>query len=110
MSDEYLNMKSKCGSPYGKVSYFEVIKEVSLQISNNLKNRLWGQINVYYNNFTDTLEVTIKNRALNAEPFRYSHSDFSVDLMYKADSKVLSQFILNEYREYLERYFWRKYY
>jgi hypothetical protein len=107
---EYIKNKSKLSAPYGKVVYFEAIKEISTQISNILKNRVWGQINVHYNNFTDTLEVSISNRALNAEPFRYSHSDFSVDLMYKVDSKVLSQFILNEYREYLDMYFWRKYY
>lgn len=73
-----------------------------------VKSKVWGYVKAYYNNFTDTLEITIQNRALNSESFRYSFSNFSQEVKNGTSATVIANFILKEYNEYIYMYFWKR--
>lgn len=89
------------------VAGFEGIKAFSTALALALKEKLWGNVMVHYNPRQDCLDISIKNRALYAEPFRYSYPKFSKEMMHGLSSGVVAAHILNEYRDYVNRYFWR---
>lgn len=86
---------------------FEAIKCFSTNLAMLLKDKVWGNVTVHYNPTLDSLDIIIKNRALYAEPFRYSYPRFSDEMRHGTSSGVICAFLLGEYREYINRYFWR---
>lgn len=86
---------------------FEAIKCFSTNLAAALKDKVWGNVSVHYNPALDTLDIIIKNRALYAEPFRYSYPRMSEEMKQGMSSAVIASFILSEYRDYINRYFWR---
>ncbi|MBO7712914.1 MAG: hypothetical protein J6S85_05055 [Methanobrevibacter sp.] len=88
---------------------FEAYRDFSQNLSMELSCEIHGKINAHYNPITDAMQVTIINRALNIEPFRFTQPYFSRDMANGISSSTLSRFILKEYREYIELYIFKKY-
>lgn len=88
--------------------YFEAIRDVCANISENLKTSVYGKVYVHYDNYADSLHVTIKNRAFNGNEFEMDHANFSREIRLGTPANVLANFILKEYRDYINMYFYRK--
>lgn len=93
----------------GNYCYFEAIRDICTKISDEIKANIYGKINVHYDNFSDTLRVRISNRAFNGNEFEMNLEFFSKEIHLGTSANVLANYILSEYRDYVEMYFWRKY-
>lgn len=71
--------------------------------------KVHGTVHAHYNQFTDILEISISNRVLNIEPFRYHHPKLSKDMQNGISSEVISRFVIKEYKDYVNLYIFKKY-
>lgn len=74
-----------------------------------LQMEVHGKVYAHYNRFTDILEVSITNRVLNIEPFRYHYSHLSRDMHNGISSEVISRFVVKEYHDYVDLYIFKRY-
>lgn len=93
-------MESKVG--------FEAIKNFSTNLYLYITGAVWGYVNVHYNPITDCLEISIKNKAFNMEPFRMTYPEFSKEMRYGCSSGLIGNHVLSEYRDYLDMYIYKR--
>lgn len=86
----------------------EAIKCFSTNLYLYITGAVWGRVNVYYNQITDCLEITIKNRAFNTEPFRMTYPYFSKELRLGCSSGLIGNHVLSEYRDYINQYLYKR--
>lgn len=87
---------------------FELIKTLSSNVALSLRGAVWGNISVHYSPILDSLEIQIKNRALAIEPFRYTYPELSKEVKLGLSSSTIANFVLSEYRDYVEMYIWKR--
>lgn len=73
-----------------------------------IQARVHGTISCYYNKVRDILEVQISNRALNINSFIHLEPDFSHSFKEGIRSNILAARILDEYRNYVNLYIFKK--
>lgn len=78
-------------------------------VTTDIQSSVHGKVNCRYNSFTDTMEISISNRALNIEPFRYNYMYFSREMKHGISSSVIAHFIVKEYKEYVDLYIFKRY-
>lgn len=99
-----------------KVSYDDIERIISADaikcFTTNLylyiSGAVWGFVNVHYNPITDCLEISIKNKAFNMEPFRMTYPEFSKEMRYGCSSGLIGNHILEEYRDYINLYIYKR--
>lgn len=87
---------------------FEAVNDFSTNLYLNIREKVHGKVNVYYNKVSDCLEVYIYNRALNFEPFHFTYPTFFASIQQGVSSFELSKKILSEYRKYINLYIWKE--
>ena len=87
---------------------FEAVNDFSTNLYLNIREKVHGKVNVYYNKVSDCLEVYIYNRALNFEPFHFTYPTFFASIQQGVSSFELSKKILTEYRKYINLYIWKE--
>ena len=89
--------------------FMESIEILSKNIVTLLQMGVHGKVYAHYNRFTDILEVSITNRVLNIESFRYHYANLSRDMHNGISSEVISRFVIKEYQDYINLYIFKKY-
>ena len=97
------------GVPPYRTDAFESFEIISKNIVSELQTSVHGKVHAHYNRITDILEVSITNRALNAEPFRFHYYRLSSDMKNGISASVIAKFALKEYHEYVDMFFFKKY-
>ena len=87
---------------------FEAIKNFSTNLYLYITGAVWGYVNVHYNPITDCLEISIKNKAFNMEPFRMTYPEFSKEMRFGCSSGLIGNHVLQEYRDYLDMYIYKR--
>lgn len=87
---------------------FEAVNDFSTNVYLNIREKVHGKVNVYYNKVSDCLEVYIYNRALNFEPFHFTFPTFYSSMLHGVSSFELSKKILLEYKRYVNLYIWKE--
>lgn len=87
---------------------FEAIKTFSTNLYLHLTGAVWGYVNVHYNPVTDCMEITIKNRAFNMEPFRMTYPEFSKEMRFGTSSGLIGHAVLQEYEAYIDQYIFKR--
>lgn len=87
---------------------FEAVNDFSTNLYLNIREKVHGKVNVYYNKVSDCLEVYIYNRALNFEPFHFTYPTFFANIQQGLSSFELSKKVLTEYRKYINLYIWKE--
>lgn len=91
-----------------KPEFFEGIKTFCTNVYLYISGAVWGKVTVYYNEYTDCVEITIKNRFFNCEPFHMTYPEFSKEMRHGISSGLIGNFVLSEYRSYLDNYIYKK--
>lgn len=89
--------------------FMESVEILSKNIVTLLQMEVHGKVYAHYNRFTDILEVSVTNRVLNIEPFRYHYANLSRDMKNGISSEVISRFVIKEYQDYINIYIFKKY-
>ena len=89
--------------------FMESVEILSKNIVTLLQMEVHGKVYAHYNRFTDILEVSVTNRVLNIEPFRYHYANLSRDMKNGISSEVISRFVIKEYQDYVNLYIFKKY-
>ena len=92
-----------------RVAGHEAIVIFAKNVASDIQSSVHGKVNCHYNTFTDTMEITISNRVLNIEPFRYSYMYFSREMKHGISSSVIARFVVKEYKEYIDLYIFKRY-
>lgn len=98
-------MKTPAGT---NVSIHQGAIQLAIKISQDLRERVWGYVNVSYNSIDDSFYIKISNRVFNSEPFHFYFNFVSNEMARGTSSSVISQYILNEYRDYVNMYIYKK--
>lgn len=86
---------------------FEAVKNFSTNLYLYITGAVWGYVNVHYNPITDCLEISIKNRAFNMEPFRMTYPEFSKEMRFGTSSGLIGHHVLQEYQSYINQYLFK---
>lgn len=86
---------------------FEAINTFSTNLYLYITGAVWGRVNVYYNIATDCLEIFIKNRAFNTEPFHMTYPEFSKEMRFGTSSGLIGNHVLQEYQDYINKYLFK---
>lgn len=86
----------------------EGINNFCTNLSLYIKGAVWGYVNIHYNPVQDCLEIMIKNRAFNLEPFRMTYPMFSKEMRTGVSSGLIGAHILSEYKDYIDMYFYKR--
>lgn len=97
------------GVPPCRTDIHESYEIISRNIVSDLQSSVHGKVFCHYNRWNDILEVSITNRALNAEPFRYHYYNLSRDMNNGITSTIIARFVVKEYQDYVSMFFFRKY-
>lgn len=92
-----------------RVAGYEAIVILAKNVASDIQSSVHGKVNCHYNTFTDTMEISISNRVLNIEPFRYNYMYFSREMKHGISSSVIARFVVKEYKEYVDLYIFKKY-
>ena len=92
-----------------RTDFMEAIEILCKNISGDVQSSVHGKAHAHYNKFTDVLEVTISNRVLNVEPFRYHYYNLSRDMKNHISSEVIARFVVKEYNDYVDMYIFKRY-
>lgn len=92
-----------------RTDFMEAIEILCKNISSDVQTSVHGKAHAHYNKFTDVLEVTISNRVLNVEPFRYHYYNLSRDMKNHISSEVIARFVVKEYHDYVDMYIFKRY-
>lgn len=87
---------------------FEAVNDFSTNVYLNIREKVHGKVNVYYNKASDCLEVYIYNRALNFEPFHFTYPTFFDNIQHGVSSNDLTKKILTDYKNYINLYIWKE--
>lgn len=92
-----------------RVAGHEAIVILAKNVASDIQSSVHGKVNCYYNMFTDTMEISISNRVLNIEPFRYNYMYFSREMKHGISSNIIARFVVKEYKEYVDLYIFKRY-
>lgn len=87
----------------------EAVIILAKNVASDIQSSVHGKVNCHYNTFTDTMEISISNRVLNIEPFRYNFMYFSREMKHGISSDVIARFVVKEYKEYVDLYIFKRY-
>ena len=91
------------------IAGYEAIVILAKNVASDIQSSVHGRVNCHYNTFTDTMEISISNRVLNIEPFRYNYMYFSREMKHGISSEVIARFVVKEYKEYVDLYIFKRY-
>lgn len=99
-----------------KVSFDDIKKIISVDAINTFATNLylyivgavWGHVNVHYNPITDCMEIMIKNRAFNMEPFRMTYPEFSKEMRFGTSAGLIGHHVIQEYESYIDQYIFKR--
>ena len=94
---------------YERVVGHEAVIILAKNVASDIQSSVHGKVNCHYNTFTDTMEISISNRVLNIEPFRYNFMYFSREMKHGISSDVIARFVVKEYKEYVDLYIFKRY-
>lgn len=81
---------------------------MAINIAIYLKEKVWGEVKVHYDGFSDSFSILISNRALAIEPFRSNFYYVSNEMSKGTSSQIIAKFFLSEYKDYVNMYLWKK--
>lgn len=92
-----------------RAEWHEAIVILAKNVASDIQSSVHGRVNCHYSIFTDTMEISISNRVLNIEPFRYTYMYFSREMEHDISSEVIARFVVKEYKEYVDLYIFKRY-
>ena len=102
---EFFNYRA----PENRTDCGESFEILCRNIVSDLQTSVHGKVHAHYNRISDILEVTITNRVINAEPFRYHYFQLSRDMRADISASVISRFVIKEYHDYVDMYVFKRY-